>query len=50
MDILIRSDNLFEFSEEFTGRASTTVPRVIIDPPETTIEITDINGTYIKVQ
>ena len=45
MDILIRSDNLFEVSEEFRGQATATASGVIIDPSETTIEITDINGT-----
>ena len=44
VDIIIRSDNLFEASEEFRGRATTTASGVIVDPSETTIEITDING------
>ena len=44
MDIVIRSDNLFESSEEFIGRATTTAAGVIVNPSETTVEITDING------
>lgn len=44
IDIIIRSDNLFEASEEFRGQATTMATGVIVDPSETTIEITDING------
>ena len=44
MDIIIRSDNIFESAEEFRGQATTTVPGVNIDPSETTIEITDVDG------
>lgn len=48
IDIIVRSDNLFESSEEFRGRATTTTPRVNIDPPETVVEITDVDGMYIS--
>ena len=44
IDIIIRSDNLFEALEEFRGQATTMASGVIVDPSETTIEITDTNG------
>lgn len=44
IDIIIRSDNIFESTEEFRGQATTTTTGVSINPSETTIEITDING------
>ena len=44
IDIIIRSDSLFEALEEFRGQATTMASGVIVDPSETTIEITDING------
>ena len=44
MDIIVRSDNIFESAEEFRGQATTTVPGVNIDPSETTIEIADVDG------
>ena len=50
IDIIVRSDNLFESSEEFRGQASTTTPRVNIDPPETVVEITDIDGMCISFE
>ena len=45
INIVIRSDNLFESLEEFRGQATTTTPRVSINPSQTTVEITDIDGT-----
>ena len=49
VDIVIRSDNLFESLEEFRGQATTTTPGVSIDPSETTVEITDIDGMCVAL-
>ena len=49
VDIIIRSDNIFESAEEFRGQATTTVPGVNVDPSETTIEIADIDGKDYRI-